>query len=110
MLRFIKQCFFTGLTFSSTLKSISMLCCISMNDQECKVRPQIVNVNGDDHVIFPFTIKTSKFSGSCNNINNPCAKCCVPDIVKNLNVTVFNLVLGTNETRRKEWNETCKCK
>ena len=50
MLRFIKQCFFTGLTFSSTLKSISMLCCISMNNQECKVRPQIVNVNEDDPV------------------------------------------------------------
>ena len=93
MLRFIKQCFFTGLTFSSTLKSINMLCSISMNNQECKVRPQMVNVNGDDHVI-PFTVKTSRFSGSCNNSNI--------HIVKNLNVTVFNLVLGTNETRCKE--------
>ena len=53
-----------------------------MNNQECKVRPQIVNVNGDDPVFFPFSIKTSKCSGSCNNINNPCAKLCVPDVVK----------------------------
>ena len=75
-----------------------------------KVRPQIVNVNGDDPVFFPFSIKTSKCSGSCNNINNPCAKLCVPDVVKNLNVKVFNLVSGTNETRRIEWHETCKCK
>ena len=51
------------------------LSCISMNNQECKVRLQIVNVNGDDPVFFPFSIKTSKCSGSCNNINNPCAKC-----------------------------------
>ena len=42
-----------------------------MNNQECKVKPQIVNVNGDDPVFFPFGIKTSKCSGSCNNINNP---------------------------------------
>ena len=70
-----------------------------MNNQECKVRPQIVSVNGDDPVFFPFSIKTSKCSGSCNNINNPLAKLCVPDVVKNLNVKVFNLVSGTNETR-----------
>ena len=41
-----------------------------MNNQECEVRSQIVNVNGDDSVFFPFSIKTSKCSGTCNNINN----------------------------------------
>ena len=35
---------------------------------------------------------------------------CVPDVVKNLNVKVFNLMSRTNETRHVEWNETCKCK
>ena len=102
MLGFIKTCFFTRLVFLSTLTSINLLSCISMNNQECKVRPQIVNVNGDDPVFFPFSIKTSKCSGSCNNINNPLAKLCVPDVVKNLNVKVFSLASGTNETRRTE--------
>ena len=110
MLGFIKICFFIGLAFLSTLTSINMLRCVSMNNQECKVRPQIVTVKGDDPVFFPFSIKTSKYSGSCNNINNPCAKLCVSAIVKNLNVKVFNLVSGTNETRRLEWHETFKCK
>ena len=73
---FIKKCFFTELAFSSTLTSINTLSCISINNQECRVRPQIVNVNGVDAVFFP-SIKTSKCSGSCNNINNPCAKLCV---------------------------------
>ena len=75
MLGFIKKCFFTGLTFVSALTSINSLSCISMNSQECKVRSQIVNVNGDDLAFFHFSIKTSKCSGSCNNVNNPCAKC-----------------------------------
>ena len=48
MLGFIKMCFFTRLVFLSTLTSINLLSCISMNNQECKVRPQIVNVNEDD--------------------------------------------------------------
>ena len=80
-----------------------------MNNQECKVKLKIVNVNGDDPVFFTHSVKTSKCSGSCNNINNPVAKLCVSD-VKNFNVKVFNLVSGTNETRRIEWHETCNCK
>ena len=80
-----------------------------MNNQECKTRPQVVNVNGDEPVLFPFSIETSKCSGSCNNINYPYAKICVPDVVKNVNVKVFNPMAGTNETTHIEWHETCKC-
>ena len=67
--------FFTGPVFLSTLTSVNLLSCISMNNQECKVRPQIVNVKGDDPVFFPFSIKTGKCSGSCNNINDAQQKC-----------------------------------
>ena len=59
---------------------------------------------------FPFSIKTSKSGGSCNNINDPYPKLCVPDIVKNLNVKAFNLMSRTNETRHIKWYEACKCK
>ena len=77
------------------LLSAAPLNCISMNNQVCQVRTQIVNVNGDDPVLFPFSVKTSKCSGSCNNINNPHAKLCVPGTVKFLNVRVFNLMSRT---------------
>ena len=73
-----------------------------MNNQECKVKPQIINLNRDEPAFFPFSIKTSKCSGSCSNINNPYAKLCVSDVVKNLNVKVFNLISRTNETRHAE--------
>ena len=66
--------------------SATPLSCISMNNQECKVRPEIINVNSDKPVFYPFSIKTNKYSGSCNNINDPYAKICVPDVVRNLNV------------------------
>ena len=112
---FVKKVFFIGLTIlsdftnASSLNAIS-LSCISIKNQECKTRPQVVNVNGDELVFFPFSIETSKCSGSCNNINYPYATICVPDIIKNLNVKVFNLMSRTNETRFIEWHETCKCK
>ena len=108
MFGFAKKLFFTGLTNLSSFTSISSLSCISMNNQECKTRTQVANVNGDEPVFFPFSIKTSKCSGSCNNINHPYAKICVPDAVKNLNVKIFNLMSRTNETRHIEWQETCK--
>ena len=79
-------------------------------NKQCKVRSQIFNVNRDIPLFFSFSTKTSKCSGSCNNINNPYAKLCVPDVVKNLNVKVFNLMSRTNETRHIEWHETWKCK
>ena len=80
-----------------------------MKNQECKVRPEIVNVNSNEPVFYPFSIKTSKCSGSCNNVNDPYAKLCVPNVGKNLNVKVFNLISRTNETRYIGWHETCKC-
>ena len=57
-----------------------------MTNQECKVRPEIANVNSDEPVFYPFSIRTSKCGGSFDNINDPYAKICVPDVVKNLNV------------------------
>ena len=56
--------------------------CVPMNNQKCKVRQQIVNVNNEEPVFFAFSIKTNKCSGSCNNINDSYAKMCVPDVVK----------------------------
>ena len=96
---FIKKCFLTGLTFLSTLTRVNVLSYISINNQECKVTPQIVNVNGGDPVCFSYSVKTSKCSGSCNNINNSLAKLCVSDAVKKLNNKMSNLVWGVNETR-----------
>ena len=112
MFGFIKKAFLAGLTVLSYVNQLStnQLSCISMNNQECKVRPEIINVNSDEPVFYPFSIKTSKCSGSCNNINDPYPKMCVPDIVKNLNVKVFNLLSRANETRHIKWHETCKCK
>ena len=123
MLGFIKRCFFSGLIFLSIFTGVNSLNAIplsaaplngtplnfiSMNNQECRVIPQIINVNSKELALFPFSIKTSKCSGSCNNINNPYAKLGVLNVVKNLNVRVFNLMSRTNETRHIKWHETCK--
>ena len=111
MFRFVKQIFVSAMMFfGCNLSSVNPLECVSINNQECKVRPEIVNVNSNKPIFYPFSIRTSKFSGSCNNIKDPYAKSCVPDVIKNLNVKVFNLTSRTNEKRHIEWHKTCKCK
>ena len=107
MFQFIKKFFLIGSTFLTT---IDLLSYISMNYQAYKVRPETINVNSNEPVFYPFNIKASKCSGSCNNINYPYAKICVPEAVKDLNVKVFNLMSRTNETRHIKLHETCKCK
>ena len=70
------------------------------------MQSKIRNINSNEAVFFPFSIKTSKCSGSCNNINDPYAKMCFPDVIKNINVKVSNLMSRTNETRHIKWHET----
>ena len=100
MFGFVKRIFVLEMMFfGCNLLSINPLECVSMNNQECKVGPEIINVNSDGPVFFPFSVKTSKCSGSRNTINDPYAKLHVPDVVKNINLKVFNLMSRTNETR-----------
>ena len=98
----------SGLVSATPLNAIP-LSCISLKNQECKVRPTIADINSDNPIFYLFSNKINKCSSSCNNINNPHAKICVPDTVKDLNVRVFNLMSRTNETRHIKWHETCKC-
>ena len=82
MLEFIKQIFISTMIFFSNLSSVNPLECISIKNQECEVRPEIINVNSNNPIFYPFSIKINKCSGNCNNINNPYAKICVPDVIK----------------------------
>ena len=87
---FVQKVFFIGLTILSNLRNVNSLnaiplSCISMKNQECKTRPQVINNNRDEPVLFLFSIETSKCSSSCNNINYLYANICVPNIIVNEN-------------------------
>ena len=79
--------------FGCNLSKVNSLKFISMSNQERKIRPEIINVNSDEPSFYPYSVKINKCSGSCSNINNPYAKMCIPDVVKNINLKVFNLIV-----------------
>ena len=76
--------------------------CVSMNNQVCKIGPKIININSNKVLFYSHSILVNKCSSSCKNINDLYAKLCVPDVVKNMNIKVFNLMSGTHETRHIE--------
>ena len=109
MFGFIKMCFFAAMMlFNCNELNAIPLKCVSMNNQECKIRPEVININSNEPSFYPYSIFIKNCSGSCNNID-PYAKLCVPDVVKNINIKVFNLMPRTNEARHISQHETCKC-
>ena len=77
--------FFTAITFFNfNLSNVNSLECVSMNNQECKIRPEIINLNTNEPLFYPYSIKINKCKGNCNTINDPHTKICVPDNFRHL--------------------------
>ena len=66
MFGIIKKVFVATMSFFSC----NTLTCVSMNNQECKIRPEIININSNE----PCSVNINKCSGSFNNINDQYAK------------------------------------
>ena len=62
MFRFIKKCFFTAITFFSyNVLNVNSLDFVSMNNQECKIRTEIINLNTNEPIFYPNSIKINRF-------------------------------------------------
>ena len=110
MFGLIKKAFISAMAFLNfNLSNVNSLECVSISNQECKIRTAIINVNTNEPMFYPYSVKINKYKGSCNTISDSYAKWCVPDTIKIINVKVFNLMSRTNETRYIEWHKTCKC-
>ena len=92
MFRFIKQIFVSTMMLFNSILNVNPLECVLMKNREFKIRPKIVDISSNDSIFYPFSINIDKCSGNCNNINDQYAKTCVPDVVKDLNAKVFNLM------------------
>ena len=85
--------------------------CVSVVNQKCMPRPKILDVNEGigEALFYPYKVLVNKFSGSCNTLDNPMSKICVPKIIENVNMQVYNFLMRLNETRNVLWHENCKC-
>ena len=87
MIGYIKKVFVVAMTFFNfNLSNANSLECVSINNQECKIRSEIINVNTNDTMLTFITI--NKCKSSCNTTNDPYVKLCVPNTIKSINVNV----------------------
>ena len=85
--------------------------CVSVVNQKCMPRPKILDVNEGvgEALFYPYNVLENKCSGSCNTFDNPMAKLCVPNVIKRVNMQVYNFLMMLKETRNVLWHESCKC-
>ena len=80
---------------------VNALECVSVINQKCMPRPKILDVNegAGETLFYPYNVLVNKCSGSCDTINNPMAKLCVPGIVNRVNMQVYNFLMNLNEIK-----------
>ena len=101
-----------AISFSESLVSNSKgpTNCASLNNHPCTAGPTVVNIKYEETLFYPFTVSFDKSGGSCNTIYDPYTRVCVPNKVKNMNVKVFNLMSGVDETKFSVQHESCEYK
>ena len=90
---------------------VKTLECVSIINQKYMPRPKILDVNEGvgEALFYLYNVLVNKCSGSCNTLDNPMAKLCVPNVIKRVNMQVYNFLMRLNETRNVLWHESCKC-
>ena len=94
-----------------SILKVKTLECVSVINQKCMPRSKILDVNEGvgEALLYPYNALVNKCSGSCDTINDPMARLCVPNIIKRINMKIYNFLMRLNETRNVLWRESCKC-
>ena len=87
---------------------------VSLSNQKCEIQPTLINLDPDEYSqefhYYPFSVKFNKCVGSCNTLNDLSNKVCVPNKTEDLDLSVFNITTGINESNTLTKNISCECK
>ena len=88
--------------------------CVSLSNQKCMIQPSLIDLhpNGCSQEIhyYPFAVKLDRCVGSCNTLNALSNKACIPNKVEDLNLSIFNMIIGINESKTLTKHISCECK
>ena len=88
--------------------------CISLSNQKCMTQPTFINLHPNEYSqefhYYLFAVKLDRCVGSCNTLNDLSNKVCVPNKTGDLNLSVFNIVTGINESKVLTKHISCECK
>ena len=88
--------------------------CVSLSNQKYMIQPTLINLNpnecSQEFRYYPFPVKIDRCVGSCNTLNDLSNKICVPNKTEDLNLSVFNMIAGINESKILTKYISCECK
>ena len=72
-----------------------------VEQSKCMIQPNIINLHPDEYSqkrhYHPFAVNLDRCIESCNTLNDLFNKVCIPNNTEHLNLSVFNMIAGTNE-------------
>ena len=112
MFELIKKMFMRLLI--SIVNTSNHIKCISLSNQKCEIQPIFINLHPNEYrqelYYNPFTVKLDKGVGSCNTLNDLSNKVYVVNKTEDLNLNVFNIVTGINESKTLTKHISCEHK
>ena len=99
---------------SSIVNASNHTKCVSLSNQKCEIQPTLINLNPNEYSQefrhYPFLVKLDRSFGSYDTLNDKRNKISIPNKTKNLNLSVFNMITSTNESKKLMNHVSCKCK
>ena len=87
---------------------------VSLSNQKCEIQLTLINWHPNEYSqefhYYPFVVKLDRCVGSCNTINDLSNEVCILNKAEDLNLSVFNMVTGINESETVTKHISCECK
>ena len=87
---------------------------MSLNNQNCQIQPTLINLHPTEYSqeihYYPYAVKLEKCVGNCNTLNDLSNRVCIRNKTEDLNMHVFNMITGTNESKILTKDISCECK
>ena len=115
MFAFIKKVFIIGL-LASVIHASNNTKHVLLNNQKWMIQPTLINLYSNEHTqglrYYLFVVKLDKCIRSFNTLGDLSNEICAPNKTENLNLKIFNIIVGLNEseTLTKHISWECKCK
>ena len=86
---------------------------VSLNIQKCIIQPTLINIRPNEYseqfYYYPYAVKLDRCVGYGNTFNDLSNKVYVPNKTKDLNLIVFNMITGINESKTLTKHISCEC-
>ena len=88
--------------------------CVSLSNQKCMIQLSLINLHPNEYSqefhYYPFAVTLDGCVRSCKTLKDLSSKLYVPNETEDLNLSMFNMITGMNESKTLKKHISCECK